>query len=327
MWRGWRLNIATRLRGISRVAKVIGIVIGIMVLAASFSYAAHAPRSGGIAASSSQSSSTSMSAGTTTSATSGATEASGSAAADSGASYAAPSVAPSTKFAVSTGASGRLVIKTANIDLSSAHLSDTANAITQITSATGGYVQSIQSSTPSQGQDFESMTVRVPESQFQGVIIKIHSLGTVRSFTQSGQDVTSNHNNLQAQISELQSEAKAYTELFGKAAKMSDMLQIQQALSQVNSQVSNLNQQLHQLDGSVQYATINVSLYPSATVIPKTPQPFWMAAVNSFHFMMRVGFDLLSALAWLLPWVVPVGVIWFIVHLIRRNNHQKAQLK
>ena len=236
------------------------------------------------------------------------------------------SPAHSSAAALSQAGSGlptqRLVIETAGLDLTVSSVATTANQISDITVGDGGFVQTMQQSTDSQGQDFESMTIRIPQTQFQAALKQVKSLGKVNILSQTGQDVTSQHDNLQQQIAELQSEAQAYTRLFDRATTMADMLQIQQSLTQVNSQLSNLNNQLHQLNRTVQLATLNITLHQAAIAAPEktAPTPFFAPLAASIHLMERIGIGLVKVVSWLLPWALIAGLLYGGVRLWRKGS-------
>ncbi|WDL98647.1 DUF4349 domain-containing protein [Alicyclobacillus sp. ALC3] len=217
-----------------------------------------------------------------------------------------------------------LVIETANLDMTVTQLPKATSDITSLAEASGGFVHSMNQLTDGQGQNSATLTIRVPENKFQTALKNIKSLGKVDTFSQSGQDVTSEHNNLQLQVTELQSEAKAYTRLFDKATKMSDMLQIQQSLTETNNQISNLNSQLHQLNHTIQYTTINITLQPSVVPIHQGSEPFWAPIVQSLHFMDRVGVGLSKVIGWLLPWAALGGLVYGGVLVWRRGASRKA---
>jgi uncharacterized phage infection (PIP) family protein YhgE len=217
-----------------------------------------------------------------------------------------------------------LVIETAGLDLTVSDVTKVANQVSDIAVGDGGFVETMQQSTNSQGEDFESVTVRIPETQFQAALKAVKLLGKVNTFSQSGQDVTSQHDNLQQQISELQGEAQAYTRLFDKATTMADMLQIQQSLTQVNSQLSDLNNQLHQLNHTVQFATLNISLHGAAVAAPKktVPTPFYAPLADSIRLMERIGIGLSKVISWILPWALLAGLFYGGARLWRRSRGQ-----
>ena len=229
--------------------------------------------------------------------------------------------------AASTQSGQRLVIETANLDLTVSNLTKAGDQITQLTTQSGGFIETMQQSTQQQGQSLETLTIRVPESHFQSALGSVKSLGVVNNFSQTGQDVTSQNNDLQQQLAQLQSEAQAYTRLFNKASNMSDMLQIQQSLTQVNSQIASVNVQLHHLNRSVQLATLNITLHSSVIPIHQGSAPVWAPFIQSLHFMTRVGQGLFKVIAWVLPWAVLVGIVMAVVRVIRRRWHQAVSTR
>jgi len=213
------------------------------------------------------------------------------------------------KLAANTVASQRFVIETATLSLTVHDLKGTTNQLSQWIAADGGFIQSMQQTTNT-AQAAVNMTLRIPESDFERVLHATKGLGQVTSFSQTGQDVTQQHNNMQAQIAQLESEAQAYTRLFSKAATMADMLQIQQSLVQVNNQIADLNSQLHDLNRSVQFATIDLMLSTTASPITEPTTPFIGSLAQSLHFMKQSALALTTLVAWVLPWAGLTGLIF-----------------
>lgn len=195
----------------------------------------------------------------------------------------------------------RLVIETASLAISVTDVRTTSDKINQLVASNNGFVQSMNEYA-NQGQSTTNMTVRVPETAYEGLLSALKSYGTVNNFSQTGQDVTEQHNNLQEQINQLQSEADAYNRLYSRAQSMQDMLEIQQSLSQVNAEISNIQNQLHDLNRSVQLATISVNLTSGPSVSATKSTSFIGALKQSIQFMGHAAKIMLNVIAWLLPW-------------------------
>ncbi|WAH37799.1 DUF4349 domain-containing protein [Alicyclobacillus dauci] len=220
---------------------------------------------------------------------------------------ASPKSAASTATAAKSGTGNRDVIETASLSLTVSNVSAASNKITQMTSSYGGFVQSMQTDA-GQSQQVQ-MTVRIPEAKFENFLNGAKPLGTVDQFSQTGQDVTQQHTDLTSQMEELQSEEKAYTKLYDKAQSMKDMLTIQQSLSQVDSQIANLETQIHQLDRSVQLSTVSLTLH-QPKVAGTTKQRPVSALAQSLRFMGQSSHGLGIFLAFVLPWVVLAAFVW-----------------
>lgn len=210
----------------------------------------------------------------------------------------------------------RMVIETATVGLKLAHPQQTATRVEQIVTSYGGFVASLQESTVNH-RTTVWMTVRVPQVNFNPFLHQSRGMGRIVNFSQTGQDVTQQYNGLQQQLIELQSEAAGYTRLYQKAQTMRDMIAIQQSLSQVDAQISGITSQLHHLNRSVQLATVQLTLTPSAAVSSvKKPSPVIDAFGQSLRVLGSSAMGLVTVVAWLIPWaalfaVIAGGIKWW----------------
>ncbi|MGC8486867.1 MAG: DUF4349 domain-containing protein, partial [Clostridia bacterium] len=143
---------------------------------------------------------------------------------------------------------GRQVIEQGSVTLSVASVDDAVARLDGRAQALGGFVasSSVSGSGPNQ---VGNLTLRVPEKSFGEFLDSMAGLGRVTSESQSGNDVTSQVNDLNVQIGAQKAEIAAYEALFQKATSMSDLIEIQQALTQAEANLLNLEQQaagLHQ---------------------------------------------------------------------------------
>lgn len=226
------------------------------------------------------------------------------------------------KMAASAQSAQRMVIEQGSLSITLPKVQAAEARITQMAIGDGGFVESSVQSTGSGGTVMATMTVRVPATDFSSFLNRARTLGTVTGFSQTGQDVTRQYSGLTQQIAELRSESAAYTRLFNKAQSMKDMLQIEQALSQVNSQISALSSQQHSLRRSVQLATVNVSL-ATTTFSSSAPPPIVTAWNQTVGSLGQSALSLFTMIAWGVPWAILFFLIllcarvWFRI----RKNH------
>ncbi|GGJ01612.1 hypothetical protein GCM10010885_08520 [Alicyclobacillus cellulosilyticus] len=113
--------------------------------------------------------------------------------------------------------------------------------------------------------------------------------------------MTQQYVDLQQQLTELRSEAAAYTRLFERAQSMKDMITIQQALTKVNAEMQNLTQQAHQLRQTVALASVDVTLTNLRAAGRGTPSPVVQALEQSMGVLGSSALALLDVVAWLVP--------------------------
>ncbi|MHB1684895.1 MAG: DUF4349 domain-containing protein [Bacilli bacterium] len=206
-------------------------------------------------------------------------------------------------YAASAKSAQRMVIEQASLNITLPEVRKAEARIAQLAVGDGGFVASSQESTGGGNALMATMTVRVPKARFSSFLAQARTLGTVTYFSQTGQDVTQQYTGLLQHIAELRSEAAAYTRLYSKAQSMRDMLQIEQSLAQVNSQISDLSSQKHNLSRSVQLATVNLT-FTTTTFSSSAPPPI-VTLWN--QFISTLGLSALSVftlIAWAFPWVL-----------------------
>ncbi|MEY2571181.1 MAG: hypothetical protein QOE63_1531 [Acidimicrobiaceae bacterium] len=168
-------------------------------------------------------------------------------------------------------ADGARIVKNGSMELGigKGTLQDTLDKITNTATALGGYVASTQTSgggtadTRASGQ----LAVRVPAASFEQLVSGVRRLGEVRSVTTSGTDVTAQFTDMDARIGALSATRDQLLLLLSKANTIGDVLQVQDRITQVQSDLDALSGQRKLLDDQASMATLTVdALEPGASV-------------------------------------------------------------
>jgi len=191
---------------------------------------------------------------------------------------------PSSAPAVATK-----VIKTGTVDLQVAkgRVSPTVDQLTSLAGGLGGYVSDATTdevgATPS-----ADMTLRVPADQFETLLTRTRALGTPTVVTTSGQDVTANYVDLNAQIEALEATRTQYLQILAKATTIGDILSVEQQISDLQTQLQQLQGQQMVLADQTSYGTltVHVSVAGSSPVGPPPTssglEGAWQHARSSF---------------------------------------------
>ncbi|MCY0876979.1 MAG: DUF4349 domain-containing protein [Firmicutes bacterium] len=219
-------------------------------------------------------------------------------------------------------ASGRLVEQSASLDLRVQSVPAIRQRLENIIDRDGGFVSS--SNQYGLGKNLQvQMTLRVPEAHFASFMRQSQALGTVLNFSQSGQNVTQAYNDNAQQLATLHSELTAYTRLFAKAQSMKDILTIQQAIIQVQSQLADLTGQQQGLLRAVALATVSVTLTPSA-FSNTAPQPVITAWNQLLASLGQSGLSLLTLVAWAVPWAILFVIAVFAYRFIANRRKRRS---
>jgi hypothetical protein len=201
------------------------------------------------------------------------------------------------------------------------------DSITGLATGDGGYVA--DSSMDSSGAPPSAqLTVRVRNAALDGVVAELGTLGTVTSEHLQGSDVTGQVVDLNAQVTNLQSEEGAVRTLLDRAQAIGDILTIQNQLFDLQGQIQQLTGQRDTLSNQVALATLSVEL--TEGVLPaRPPAPHhsrsaisraWSLAVDHTVAIVR-GITL--AVGWAAPLLVVAGAAGFPL-LIRWRRRRRS---
>ena len=163
----------------------------------------------------------------------------------------------------------RAVILTANIAMKAADpwaLSDRAQAVA---AGVGGDVIGLNQSGAGD-QRVATLTIRVPADRFTDTLRQLRALDAeVISSTVDGKDVTDQFVDLKARLGAKQAEEQRYNALLVRANTIDEILKIDSALSNVRTQIEQLQGQVNSIAARTQFSTITVSISP--TIAPVSP--------------------------------------------------------
>lgn len=167
-----------------------------------------------------------------------------------------------------------------------------------------------------------SVTMRVPSDKFQAALVELRKLGEVKGEESSGQDVTAEFVDLDARLRHLKSQEAFYLRLMDQAKTISDMIQIQQQLSQVQLQIEEIQGRLTFLKDQTSFSTITASIFEEgvSTAPPKGLGKAWREALDGFKSVVS---GLIVAGGWVAPFAL-MAIVAFVVWRIVRPSRKPA---
>lgn len=163
------------------------------------------------------------------------------------------------------------IIKTGSLEVKvgKGTVTQSVNQLTAIATGLGGYVSETRTTASSQSgeQASATITVRVPSGSFEQLLASASKLGEVRSTTTSGQDVTAQFTDIDAQLTALTATRDQLLLVLGEAKNVPDILAVQDRITQVQIQIDQLQGQKRLLTDQTSFGTLSVTLLePGATV-------------------------------------------------------------
>lgn len=185
--------------------------------------------------------------------------------------------APQAQLASFVPPMPRMIVRNAELTLRMDDIANGEKRVGQVVRSVGGDVEASQSADLSGPSPSMSITLRVPVTRFDETMTRLEGLGTRLSKTISSDDVTDQAVDMDARLKSLRVQEDAYRAILGAARKISDVLEVQERLTGVRTEIEQIVAQRRNLGDSAARSKIVVSLTQSA--LPQAPpsEPDWAA--------------------------------------------------
>lgn len=229
----------------------------------------------------------------------------------------APSPAPSGNLIASRTSPTQLV-KKANLEIRVDSIATSLQAVTSIAQQQQGDLLELNESTPTAGNHrTAALQIRVPQPKLDATIAALAKLGTVENQSQTAEDVSGQLVDHQARLRNLRKAEETVLKIMDRSGNVADVLKVAQELNNIRGEIEQINGQLSDLQNSVAYSTIDLTLRESIVVTPLPPstatqlQNTWKGATRSIG---KVTVDLLQIGIWLMVYspylLILSGITW-----------------
>ena len=147
-------------------------------------------------------------------------------------------------------------------------VTESMNRLTALATGFGGYVSETRTTANDAAGSQASATIslRVPAGAFEQLLAEASKLGEVRSTSTSGQDVTAQFTDIDAQLQALNQTRDQFLLVLGEAKNVGDILAVQDRITQVQTQIDQLEGQKRLLTDQTSFGTLSITLLePGAT--------------------------------------------------------------
>jgi len=219
-------------------------------------------------------------------------------------------VAPEPANAPSDSGSGTLtpdtkIIKTAYLTLEVNDVPGSVEFLKNLAAQKGGYLSSTNVQKNYNNRLTGTVIIRVPAKEFETTLTGVQAIGTVKSVSTQGQDVTEEYVDLQAQKTAYQNQLAQYNEIMKKAVKVEDVITVQQQIDRVQVQLNRLEGRLKYLDSRIDLSTITVNL--------QEPEPVGGESAHNFVSTINEGisgfFGMIDAVIIIFLTLLPIIII------------------
>ncbi|MGN1021866.1 MAG: DUF4349 domain-containing protein [Lachnospiraceae bacterium] len=167
--------------------------------------------------------------------------------------------------AVTDDATGQKLVVTLNYSVETKDLDALDESILAETKKLGGYVESSSKDGNHEGDDswyarYATYTLRIPSEKLDEFATALEGESSVTSKSTDTQDITLQYIDTDSRKTALETEKKRLEEMLKKAESVDDLIQIENALTDVRSELQELETTLRHYDNQVSYSTVNISV-------------------------------------------------------------------
>jgi len=211
----------------------------------------------------------------------------------------------------------RKVIRKAELDIRVENVEKAEKAVSAIVQTSGGYTESATSTDLASNHPVMEISLRVPVETFDTSIARFEALGVRLSKTIGSEDVTGRIVDLDAQLKTLTTQAEVYRNMLKGRTQLDEVFNIQQQLTNVQTQIEDITAQRKSQAGLAALSTIKLTLEQNAVISQTPTDPNWL--VQSWAGATSSASAALRAVAVFLMWAVAFSPFWIPVGLIVRR--------
>lgn len=210
-------------------------------------------------------------------------------------------------------------------------LNGVAQQITQL----GGYIESRQvnngSAYSSRRYRSADLTIRIPAENLDSFVQHVSENSNITNNRETAEDITLSYVATESRVKALETEETRLLELLAGAENMSDLLQIEDRLTDVRTELEKVRSTLRVYDNQVNYGTVYLSVSEvKEYTVTEEPETVWQRIgagfVESLKDLGEFFTELFVFLVVGLPYFVLIGIVLTaVLLLLKRRKKKKAQ--
>lgn len=229
----------------------------------------------------------------------------------------------------------RKLIRTVRISAETDDLNTVMTQLEEKLSQVGGYLQQKEIY---QGSAYRgtlrrnaNLIIRVPAKDLNAFLEHLSGTTHVVSSNESVDDVTLQYIDVDSHLKALKIEEERLLAMMEKAENLSDLLAIEDRLTQVQQRIQSVGSQLKALDSQIEYATVHLSVSEVVEYTPVEEKSPWQEIGEGFvDSISDIGEGFVDLFVFLVansPYLVLLGGVAVVVILIVRRSSKGRKAK
>lgn len=252
--------------------------------------------------------------------------------------YAAEETAELAEITMVSVESSRKIIQRGHITIEVENFDEVHQNVLSLVEESNGFVQDSEiyyyfqnREKPEESLKNANMELRIPSDDFTGVFEHLKKLGVPTEENTSGENITENYMDIDNQVENLSIQEQRLREILQKADRVEDLLQVENELNRVRTQINQLTGVLKTYDGLVSMATINLNIRQVAKEVlhVKTINDnLWNKARNNFVYSInrlvkileRAVIGFFGLLPFMIPLLIMTGILGYFIYKKRKTG-------
>ncbi|GGM32189.1 DUF4349 domain-containing protein [Dactylosporangium sucinum] len=163
-----------------------------------------------------------------------------------------------------------------------------------------------------------TLTLRVPAARFSATLDQLKGLGNEEDRQVTAQDVTDQVVDVESRLQTAQASVDRIRALLAKAQTISEITSLESELSRRESDLESLQARKRKLDGLTALSTITLVLLGPEAAVDEEELGIGVGLRNGWSAFLTSAQVALTALGWLLPWLLVLGLPISLLLLLRR---------
>lgn len=174
-------------------------------------------------------------------------------------------------------------------------------------------------------------TLRIPSEKFDLLMTSLSQIGNVPYTHTYTENVTSQYYDTQARLTAYETQEARLLEMMEKAETVSDVIAIEEKLTELRYQIESLQSSLNNWDRQVSYSYLYVTVEEVQEYTPESEmsygQELWLALTGAVKGVGQFFKDLLVFLVSAIPTLVVLTALFFILRPVYRRLAAKRRAK
>lgn len=220
---------------------------------------------------------------------------------------------------------GRDVISTGSLTVETDDATDAGEQARQIAEDAGGYLAK-QDAVLGEDQQVK-VTLRVPADAFHDVMGDVAKLGTVQVRKDDSKDVTDQVVDLEGRLDNAEVSAKRLRELLAVAENVTNIIAIEDRLTQRETEIEAIKGQLEVLHDQVDLSTVRATFTEEAPPVVSDDLPGPIESLRAGGVTLVNGLQVaLAGAAFALPFVPLLLLAWWLARRYRSRTRRESAL-